>query len=91
MGKFLQLNLEKCAAIREGLPDGQACEAIEKSGDFSRLAEMHAASSGLKSLCTTLAADGIETCRRAMGGHGFGGGSGMIALALPKTLLFVSF
>jgi acyl-CoA oxidase len=55
-------------------------EAIERSGDFSRLAEMHAASSGLKSLCTTLAADGIETCRRAMGGHGFGGGSGMIAL-----------
>ncbi|EXJ95190.1 hypothetical protein A1O1_00309 [Capronia coronata CBS 617.96] len=55
-------------------------EAIETSGDFSRLAEMHAASSGLKSLCTTLAADGIETCRRAMGGHGFGGGSGVIAL-----------
>lgn len=55
-------------------------QAIEQSGDFSRLAEMHAASSGLKSLCTTLAADGIETCRRSMGGHGFGGGSGMIAL-----------
>jgi len=55
-------------------------QAIEESGDFSRLAEMHAASSGLKSLCTTLAADGIETCRRSMGGHGFGGGSGMIAL-----------
>jgi acyl-CoA oxidase len=27
-----------------------------------------------------LAADGIETCRRAMGGHGFGGGSGLIQL-----------
>ena len=54
--------------------------SIEKSGDFSRLAEMHATSSGLKSLCTTLAADGIETCRRAMGGHGFGGGSGIIPL-----------
>jgi acyl-CoA oxidase len=53
---------------------------IEKSRDFSRLAEMHAASSGLKSRCTMLAADGIETCRRAMGGHGFGGGSGMIPL-----------
>lgn len=53
---------------------------IEKSGDFTRLAEMHAASSGLKSLSTMLAADGIETCRRAMGGHGFGGGSGMIPL-----------
>ena len=55
-------------------------ESIEKGGDFSRLAEMHAVSSGLKSVCTTLAADGIETCRRAMGGHGFGGGSGLIPL-----------
>ncbi|RVX67839.1 hypothetical protein B0A52_07767 [Exophiala mesophila] len=51
-----------------------------EAGNTSRLAEMHAASSGLKSLCTTLTADGIETCRRAMGGHGFGGGSGMINL-----------
>lgn len=55
-------------------------KSIETSGDFSRLAEMHATSSGLKSLCTTLAADGIEICRRAMGGHGFGGGSGIIPL-----------
>jgi len=58
----------------------QTRDSIEKKGDDSRLAEMHAASSGLKSLCTILAADGIETCRRAMGGHGFGGGSGMIPL-----------
>lgn len=49
-------------------------------GDFSPLANMHVMSSGLKSLCTTLAADGIETCRRALGGHGFGGGSGLIQL-----------
>ncbi|KAK5946307.1 hypothetical protein PMZ80_000449 [Knufia obscura] len=54
--------------------------AIEKGGDTSRLAEMHAASSGLKSACTMLAADGIEVCRRALGGHGFGGGSGIIPL-----------
>jgi acyl-CoA oxidase len=54
-------------------------ETIEK-GDFGPLAELHSASSGLKSLCTMLAADGIETCRRAMGGHGFGGGSGLIGL-----------
>lgn len=52
---------------------------IEK-GDFGPLAALHSASSGLKSLCTTLAADGIETCRRAMGGHGFGGGSGLVGL-----------
>ena len=55
-------------------------ESIEKGGDFSQLAEMHATSSGLKSACTMLAADGIEICRRAMGGHGFGGGSGIIPL-----------
>lgn len=54
-------------------------ETIEK-GDFGPLAELHSASSGLKSLCTMLAADGIETCRRAMGGHGFGGGSGLVGL-----------
>ena len=54
-------------------------ETIE-SGDFGPLAELHSASSGLKSLCTTLAADGIETCRRAMGGHGFGGGSGLVGV-----------
>lgn len=49
-------------------------------GDFSRLAELHSQSSGLKSLCTDYAANGIETCRRALGGHGFGGGSGIIQL-----------
>jgi acyl-CoA oxidase len=54
-------------------------QTIEK-GDFGMLAELHSASSGLKSLCTMLAADGIETCRRAMGGHGFGGGSGLVGL-----------
>ena len=49
-------------------------------GDFSRLAVLHSQSSGLKSLCTELAANSIETCRRAMGGHGFGGPSGFIQL-----------
>lgn len=51
-----------------------------EQGNFHSLAHMHSMSSGLKSLCTTIAADGIETCRRALGGHGFGGGSGLIQL-----------
>ncbi|KAI9880063.1 MAG: hypothetical protein M1830_005795 [Pleopsidium flavum] len=51
-----------------------------EGGDFSALADLHSTSSGLKSLCTTLAADGIEICRRAMGGHGFGGYSGLVQL-----------
>jgi acyl-CoA oxidase len=65
---------------------GAAMSALYKStrqdisrGDFTALVDLHS-TSGLKSLCTTLAADGIETCRRAMGGHGFGGGSGLIQL-----------
>jgi acyl-CoA oxidase len=51
-----------------------------EGGDFGPLAELHSASSGLKILCTTLAADGIETCRRTIGGQGFGGGSGLVGV-----------
>ena len=50
------------------------------AGDFSALADLHSTSSGLKSLCTTLTVDGIEVCRRALGGHGFGGGSGLVQI-----------
>lgn len=53
---------------------------IENRGDLSALADMHSLSSGLKSLTTELAAGGIEICRRSMGGHGFGGGSGLVGL-----------
>jgi acyl-CoA oxidase len=52
---------------------------VEK-GDFSGLVELHSMSSGLKSLCTDIAAAGIETCRRSMGGHGYGGYSGLVQL-----------
>ncbi|GMF75311.1 unnamed protein product [Aspergillus oryzae] len=48
---------------------------------FRGLAHMNSLSSGLKSFCTDLVADGIETCRRALGGHGYGGASGFIRLS----------
>jgi acyl-CoA oxidase len=48
--------------------------------DHAALSELHVTSAGLKNLATTLAADGIEVCRRAMGGHGFGGGTGLVQL-----------
>jgi len=38
------------------------------SGDLSALPEVHATSSGLKSLTTRIASDGIEECRKACGG-----------------------
>lgn len=49
----------------------------QQSGDFSRLGDVHATSSGLKSLCTTMAGEGIEAARRACGGHGFSQFSGL--------------
>jgi acyl-CoA oxidase len=55
-------------------------------GDFEPLKELHSANSGLKSLRSVLAADGIETCRRAMGGHGFGGGSGLVGINPEQVL-----
>ncbi|KAL1943321.1 hypothetical protein VTO73DRAFT_4396 [Trametes versicolor] len=41
------------------------------SGDTSLLAEMHATTSGLKVLVSTVAIQDLETARRSMGGHGF--------------------
>eukprot|EP00002_Diphylleia_rotans_P027228 TRINITY_DN5452_c0_g1_i1.p1 TRINITY_DN5452_c0_g1~~TRINITY_DN5452_c0_g1_i1.p1 ORF type:complete len:678 (+),score=161.81 TRINITY_DN5452_c0_g1_i1:125-2158(+) len=49
---------------------------VEK-GDLGLLPEIHATSSGLKSLTTTECAKGIETCRRLCGGHGFSMASGL--------------
>ncbi|KAL5337418.1 hypothetical protein BJX70DRAFT_399722 [Aspergillus crustosus] len=50
------------------------------AGDFRGLAELHTISSGLKSYCTGLVSDGIEVCRRALGGHGYSGASGIVQL-----------
>lgn len=41
------------------------------------LADLHATSCGLKSLASTIAAEGLEVCRRACGGHGYSSFSGI--------------
>eukprot|EP00002_Diphylleia_rotans_P004624 TRINITY_DN1348_c0_g1_i1.p1 TRINITY_DN1348_c0_g1~~TRINITY_DN1348_c0_g1_i1.p1 ORF type:complete len:675 (-),score=147.76 TRINITY_DN1348_c0_g1_i1:168-2192(-) len=41
------------------------------------LNEMHVNLSGLKSLCTSIASDGIEECRKCCGGHGYSLSSGL--------------
>ncbi|KAI8342207.1 acyl-CoA dehydrogenase/oxidase C-terminal [Choanephora cucurbitarum] len=51
-------------------------EAMQQ-GNFSLLADLHASSSGLKSLTTTMAIEAIEDCRRACGGHGYSMFSGL--------------
>lgn len=52
------------------------------------LADLHATSCGLKSLASTIAAEGLEVCRRACGGHGYSNFSGIgtyYADYLPTT------
>lgn len=66
------------SAMRELYERTRSSQALD--GDRAQLAELHSTSAGLKSLATDLAANGIETCRRAMGGHGFGGGTGLVQL-----------
>lgn len=41
------------------------------AGDTGLMAELHATSSGLKALTTTITSEGIETCRKCCGGHGY--------------------
>lgn len=46
-----------------------------------QVGDIHASTSCLKSFCTTVAADGIEDCRKACGGHGY-----LQASGLPEIL-----
>lgn len=60
----------------------------ETSPGSDLLADLHATSCGLKALGSTTAAEGLEVCRRACGGHGyssFGGIGAWYADYLPTT------
>jgi acyl-CoA oxidase len=48
---------------------GAGPEEISTGSDF--MADLHATSCGLKALGSTIAGEGLETCRRACGGHGY--------------------
>jgi acyl-CoA oxidase len=48
---------------------GAGPEETQSGSDI--LADLHATSCGLKSLSSTIAAEGLEVCRRACGGHGY--------------------
>eukprot|EP00249_Psilotum_nudum_P017517 c26366_g1_i2 orf=97-1329(-) len=48
-----------------------------KNDDFTTLREIHACTSGLKALTTSVTADGIEECRKLCGGHGYLCSSGL--------------
>ncbi|KAL3615602.1 acyl-coenzyme A oxidase [Castilleja foliolosa] len=48
-----------------------------QANDFSTLPESHACTAGLKSITTSVTADGIEQCRKLCGGHGYLCSSGL--------------
>lgn len=66
-GKVLLKNLK---AIEKRLLANEPVNKVE-------VTDIHASSSALKSYTTTVAADGIEDCRKACGGHGFLQASGL--------------
>ncbi|KAL9130794.1 MAG: hypothetical protein Q9217_001097 [Psora testacea] len=63
-------------------------KASRGAASNEKLSDLHATSCGLKALASTLAAEGLETCRRACGGHGYSSFSGLgswYADYLPAT------
>ncbi|KAJ7299812.1 hypothetical protein O6H91_Y145000 [Diphasiastrum complanatum] len=48
-----------------------------QASDYSTLPEAHACTAGLKSLTTSVTANGIEECRKLCGGHGYLCASGL--------------
>uniref|UniRef100_A0A1B6GE28 Acyl-coenzyme A oxidase n=1 Tax=Cuerna arida TaxID=1464854 RepID=A0A1B6GE28_9HEMI len=56
-----------------------------EQGDLERLPELHAMACCLKAVCTSDAAEAIEVCRRACGGHGY-----MTCSNFPTTYGFVT-
>ncbi|XP_051874078.1 peroxisomal acyl-coenzyme A oxidase 2-like isoform X2 [Pristis pectinata] len=53
---------------------------IKTKRDLSSLLELHALSAGLKALASESCSAGVETCRRACGGHGYSMFSGLPSL-----------
>lgn len=52
-------------------------EVGQSGASATALADLHATSCGLKSLSTSIAAEGLEMCRKTCGGHGYSSYSGI--------------
>lgn len=81
-----QQQMAKDASHPSSSHRGPSPEELYPSTDL--LADLHATSCGLKALASTTAAEGLEVCRRACGGHGYSAFSGIgswYADYLPTT------
>ncbi|KAB8698121.1 hypothetical protein FH972_026371 [Carpinus fangiana] len=87
---MMGLYMENQAKMKQtATPDSKRGAGPEEMHSGSELlADLHATSCGLKSLASTIAAEGLEVCRRACGGHGYSSFSGIgpfFADYLPTT------
>ncbi|CAN9409996.1 unnamed protein product [Alternaria alternata] len=64
---------------------GAGPEEVQSGSDM--LADLHASSCALKSLSSSIAAEGLEVCRRACGGHGYSSFSGIGPCKLARYML----
>jgi len=81
-----QKRMQSDAGKVSDLNRGAGPEETHSGSDL--LADLHATSCGLKALGSTTAAEGLEVCRRACGGHGYSSFSGIgswYADYLPTT------
>ena len=53
------------------IKSGEILNEVQTSSNAEAMADLHATSCGLKALASTITADGLETARRACGGHGY--------------------
>ncbi|GMH95739.1 hypothetical protein TrST_g12682 [Triparma strigata] len=67
--------MENLKSIERGVLEGTRSVSKNQIGD------LHASLSTLKAFCSTVAAEGIENCRRACGGHGY-----LVASGFPELL-----
>ena len=92
-GRSMQALYEENQAKMKGeprkTPDTKRSPGPEELNPGTELlADLHATSCGLKALASTTAAEGLEVCRRACGGHGYSSFSGIgswYADYLPTT------
>ncbi|OCK80888.1 acyl-CoA oxidase [Lepidopterella palustris CBS 459.81] len=81
-----QMKMSRDAGKAGSAQRGAGPEETHSGSDL--LADLHATSCGLKSLASSIAAEGLEVCRRACGGHGYSSFSGIgpwYADYLPTT------
>lgn len=86
MMEMYTANQEKMKSAIANSKRGAGPEELQSGSDM--LADLHATSCGLKALGSSIAAEGLEVCRRACGGHGYSQFSGLgswYADYLPTT------